>query len=844
MPASDISRISGFAGQPSDAAAAIAKSVADREIGFKIKSGLLKQNDLASIDREYRAIYSQEYYKYYAHLLHQNQQSRVIYVNAENPAKKRYFARHTVAKFSKLNCFIHVHRDCITVGRISFPVDDEISLETKEAFLTAWPGPLDRAEANLKQKVTDYVETLWQHDSQRRIRYCISANDDQRKTILKLLTELLHRNGSIDAPGITRLLLRPEQTEIQKDEGNRKPLETLQKYLLLGKRSEAIKFAKARKLWDHAQCLAFLDKYQPPNTSNYVKDSFRLKDDPIVQLNDEYISSIEHGVLNTVYRSLLNKVLKSDPESVNIIKYPNVANNSYEFAILSANDCEMEFDQTNEIFKLIVAVKQAIQSPTIANSHLIALGYTTLDAYDSSDELSYRSHLSFRQGDTYASKTLTISNIDMLILNEIWEYCLNLAKGTCNPINYGYIIDLVPYKLIFASKLLDFGLHKMFSSYLVSIKNALHRAKSLDFVDRDPFYDWLAIERSVEHLTTFWETLCLDFEAGELPPQTISNPESPISQHLPNPAIPHNFQQNYDHQALFLREQNETQPDHIDSTQNNYPSLPYQGEGLYMRGHSHSQNLQQPRYDIPPPQFNQGPVPEEIFDYNPESTPMPNQIDERTAYEPNQSYDQPDESSRRKSATVDTPVYSPPSFGPSTTSGHDRNQMASSSPVHRNRDSMQSNQMGESFNSPFSPINEYDDLPRRDSDLGRKASMVNSVPSNEHVMGGSSGTTNSSSNNKSQSAGDQQTGFLSNLVGSAKALLPKSNSKQMILPDDSSKSIVYDDKKGAWVDTNQPTDAGGAGLGEAPPPMNVAQPPASYSFAPKSAKTRYPKAQF
>lgn len=821
MPSSIISNMS-YNGARSGFAAGIAKEIAHREVALRIKSGNLNPNDSASIDREYRAIYTQEYYKYYALSLQHDQQPRIQYVVKENIESRRYFARHTVVNFSKMNCFIHVHRGRITVGRVKYSIDDDSSLDTKEAFLTEWPGPLDQTGEQLKRDVTDYIDTLWQHDSQRRIKY--ANHDDHRKTIIKLLTELLHRNGTITAPGITRLLLRPEQTDLQREEGSNQPLEILKKYLLLGKRSEAIKFARSKKLWDHAQCLAFLDKYQPPNSTKYIGDGSKLKDDSIVQLNEDYLDHLKIssenqdslGVLHTVYRSLLNRVLQSDPNSVNIAKYPNVENDPYMFALLSANDCEMEFDQTNEIFRLIVAIKQAIINPMRGNSHLISLGLVSVEGNDTSDDLSYRSNLSIKPGDTSAMRTLTISNIDMLILNEIWEYCLNLASKTCDPHNYRYLINLVPYKLVFATRIFDFGMHHMFYNYLCSIKNALAIARSQAYAGSDPFYDWATIEKSVEYLDEVWSRMNL-----EVPPQPMINrhpmPEL-ASEFNPEPLPP----QPADRIPVPAYNENFNEP--------------FQGTSQYGMMPIYSQGAQVPQGGI-------APIPEEVTDFNPD--PMPPQMENQDTPQPYNDY--LNESTRRTSQSMDAPVFSPPSFGPpggmTSVPEHTKTTMKSSSP---NRESQQPNpNIGESFSSPFSPINQFDDLPRRSSDFGRRDSNASDRPAMNAPVGNSishqPGTSNSSNNgSKSQPSGDQQPGFLNTFLERTAALLPRSNSKQMKLPDDDKPAFVYDDQRG-WVDTTNPDGVDSGITNDAPPMMDVSQAP-RYSFPTKSSSMRYPKA--
>lgn len=830
MPASDISRLSTNGLPRSDLAASYARSAANYEVGQMIQRGQLNPNDVAAIRREYKAIYYQEYYKNYANFLQQDQQSRIIYTSAENASARKFFLKHTVANFSKLNCFIHVHQNCITVGRFNYPLDQDDSPEIKEAFLTAWPGPLNKPDVRLKRSVIDYIETLRQHDSQRRIRYNTGNNDDQRKVILRLFTELLHRNGTIDASGVTKLLLREDQTEIQRDEGIKKPWETLQKYLLLGKRSEAIRFAKARKLWDHAQCLAFLDKYQPPNTSNYMRDGIRLRDDSIVQLNDEYISSIEHRLLSTVYRSLMNRILQYDPESVNIVKHPNVGSNEYEFALLSANDCDMEFDQSNEIFKLITAVKQAMANPHSARGHLISLGFPALDSHDLSDDLSYRSHLSFKQGDTHASRTLTISNTDMLILNEIWEYCLNLARGTCVAENYCYLIDLVPYKLVFAAKLLDFGLHEMFYEYLGSITTALAQARSSSEIMGDSFYDWPTIERCVQKLTDIWNIYRMN---PDMIQHDLYVPESqPSIESLVRaaPTYPSSMS-------------DQISPNHAPNPQapgiNTAPAYAYQ-----------EQYLQQPPQPSPPPTRHH---------HQQQSQLQPVSIDQQQSNlndELTTSYDQQPWSNYSQSNYTSYLEQQQQQYMPG-----DGLEMTSSSPVNKGLDSMPP-MMSDSITSPFSPINEEDEYPPSDGFDSRRTSIQQpqslppqlqpqnpqQIQQNLGGEGSSSGQNEPSSGNngnKSQqhaAGGEQPSGLFTSLFGSAKALLPKSNSKPMILPDDSKKSYVYDSEKQAWVDKNQPESSETTNTAE-PPPMFSTNKQTNYSFPTKSSKRRYPTPQ-
>lgn len=899
-----MSRISKATDDPRRSMAAdIAKDFADMDIRQKIHSGYFANKTgeelNAAIKKEYKEVYEARYYKYYSQMQSDAPiRSGVVYYK-EHPSVRRYTTRHTPVNFSKSNYLIlglNGRSYCVTINAFKYPLDEDKSIETQEAFLSSWPGPLDQMADDLKRKVIDYLGDLQDHASHKRIHYTDQTNDENRKTILNLLAELLRGNGTIDALAVTKLLLRPEHTEKLIDE---KPLERLKKYLLSGQRSKAVKYAKAKKLLDHAVFLALLDKYQPPNT--YPKDTVRLVDDSIIQLIDEFINSLEPNgsILQVVYRSLLNRVLQCDPESLNLINKPNVENDNYEFAMLSANDCDMDFDQSNEIFKLIMAVKNL--KPETPKNHLIQLGFISVasyDAADSCDDVSYRSLVTYntQQGETPSSRTLTISNIDMMILNEIWEYCQNLACDCCNSSKYQYIINLVPYKLIFASKLLDYGLINMFGQYINSIRCALSKAEEYD---KDPYYDWRTIEESVELMSSIYANL---LHNPSMSPLMDSGPTSP---HI-DPYLPHSRPESiadagcppptgYEPQSLYPY----NDPGNVTSSMYHTDTPRYDNYSVGGSSNSSQYNYYQtsrtshhnrtiPQQQVVPPQnmpFNhQPPIPEETTDFNPE--PEPQQLDGYDRQQDDQrisaaSNDYSNEPSRRTS--LDAPVQPPQRqqaypYPPEPEHATSRT-MTSSSPVQKTSESRPP--MSDSF-SVWSPINLSDtnqvqppstyatqpnNVPTSSNNASLANEAINSPPSgltsqNYNSNNAGSGTTTTTNNNNNinnrtsgkepsktntsqQANSEQRPGLLTNVLGGVGAFFPRTNSKkEMKLPDDSDPSIQYDEAKGAWVDKSNP-DASADIVNEPPPMMPVAQKVPSYSFTAhvKSAKTRYPKSQ-
>lgn len=803
----------------------------------KLLSGELKNITDAEYQELYKRVYKEEYYRIYDSLkLGFTGETKIVYVNRD---QQRYWSPHAPVKFSKTNLLIRINNSnkSVSIGRFYFPIDKDICPETKEANLISWPGPLDKHDDRLKEKVTDYMDTLGLHDSHRRIRY--NNNDEQRKTIIDLLTVLLRCDGTIDALSITKLLLKPEQTEITKDETLRRPLETLQKKLLLGKRIEAIRFATEKKLYDHALLLNVLESGEAIKT-NPNPLSKCILGDTFVQTIDEFINAIEdHRTLKLFYKSLLNIIKQSDPKMAKVyVKHPDVGNNAYEFAMLTANNCPIEFDQTNEIFKLITCAKQATinELRALSYSHLISLGFSTLDYPDTNDDLSYRSHTSFRQDDNFASRTLKISNIDMLIMNEVFEYCLNLANGRCNTNDYEYIINLVPYKLIFATKLFDFGLYEMFANYLYSMQRALLKSKQNPEIYKDPFYDWVTIESCVDFLSEIW-TL---FQRGN--PDAIFNQES-LTQNIgyglatTAPLITNNASP-YQTDNPYQPPTNDYQYDYMDTPQNDYPSIPYQGESVYQQ---FNQNI--------PSQFNQLAIKEEVNENEPEESPQDLDSNSNVQYDnyrtqPQQqnSYnDQSNEPSRRPSASqsIDGPLFSPPGFGPPSMHYQSHKTMTSSSPVNKTNTSKdgygggQQSKMADSFSTPYSPIDYNGSLPANNS--------IGDTTNESHQA--SAQTTRPSQSDKQplqQSSGDQQAGFLKNIIAGARNILPKSNSKPMILPDDSEQPIKFDQDTGRWVDSTNPNASDGIDPNDAPPTMNIASPPNySFDFQRARPKNRY-----
>ena len=346
--------------------------------------------------------------------------------------------------------------------------------------------------------------------------------------------------------------------------------------------------------------------------------------------------------------------------------------------------------------------------------------------------------------------------------------------------------------------------------------------------------------------------------------------------------------------------QNLAQPriDHIDSagSSQDYRSLPYMGDASgNSMAYPAAPAFRAPIHNIPPGFANQQPViPEETNDFNPDPEPASESQDPEYGQQQSSTSlnDYSDEQSRRTSMDVPPfvpnahgqtsvpPLPPPPAHLADRSSTGGAKQMSSSSPVNRSRGPVEPH-MADSFNA-FSPINDYDDLPQRDtSNSDMQAQNLRGpphqfgalprsppdfgAPTNSAAPSGRTApdASNTASHNKQQQSGPatsanvgdgpaqtssiggdpQKAGFIANLAGSVRGLLPKSNSKQMILPDDSSKTIVYDNERKTWIDTTKGEDEQQEDYNEPPPMMPpTRQPPNSYSLGSKSTKNRYPRA--
>lgn len=216
-----------------------------------------------------------------------------------------------------------------------------------------------------------------------------------------------------------------------------------------GQRKRALEVASRSSLWDHSLALTYL--LTPPSKSQ----------PSMVSIINKWMSTTlsREDPLFVLYRRLLQQ---SSPQGVLV-----PANNLEQFAILLANECHVDFIESNypQLIKLMVAIRNGIYD------HIIETGE------------------------------------DMLFINEVWEYARNSQEA---------IPFLIPYKAIFAATLFDFGLINQALKYCAVIKRDQYSCSA----------NWELIMRIVYEI----ETRCGDLKIEEYSPSPEFSEQTTISQ--------------------------------------------------------------------------------------------------------------------------------------------------------------------------------------------------------------------------------------------------------------------------------------------------------------------------
>lgn len=339
--------------------------------------------------------------------------------NKKNLIPLKFEKTHSSLRFGNSNQLITVTGKSIYIQNIK-----PILIESAEnTLINTWPGPLIKDQSN-KNDVIEYVK------GQEKI--IISNNlpeyhylNLEKSQIWQLLSMMIKQNGDLSSSELAEFLISKNESEFYTDDGGTE-LGKFRRFLLLGQKKNALDYARKNGLWGHSFALAYLIS-NPQfneimiNSVNDFTDSTLSKDDPIF----------------TLYRRLLQNLQKENPELLNSICTMLPPSNLQQFTILLANGCEISPNLpgsafTSEVLKLIVALRD---------------GKSTFIDLNSLENFFLR-NLIKEDKENYSE--------ELLFMNEIYEFCQkpNLP-----------LIEIIPFKVLFAAKLYDYGLINQAKKY-------------------------------------------------------------------------------------------------------------------------------------------------------------------------------------------------------------------------------------------------------------------------------------------------------------------------------------------------------------------------------------------
>lgn len=368
----------------------------------------------------------------------------------------RFPHRHTRVAFGSLNQLIVTNQLTVTIQQL----DPSLIDIGEDVQVSTYPGPLLKGETK-REDVVEYIRV--RESALRHVRSDDPLKNDEKFQIWSLLSMLIRQNGVVSGADISeQLLLNNESEFISSDDDS--DLGKLRRYLILGQRKTALEFATKSGLWGHAFSLTHFST----GTSQHQSDSNN-------QQMSQMVTKFMNVTLNrddpifVLFRCLSQKHNQSIPKGP-VVKNQKVipAENLKQFAILLANDCDVvplisNSGRPSELMKFIVAIKNNT-SQSLVN----------VCALDPDAELDER-----------GAPLLKFSE-ELVFLNEIWEFTRNHRE---------FIESLVPFKLMLAARLFDYGLLDQTSRYCYAIRQS-HLYYSHYFPGksvRDSSLDWKSI---------------------------------------------------------------------------------------------------------------------------------------------------------------------------------------------------------------------------------------------------------------------------------------------------------------------------------------------------------------
>lgn len=331
---------------------------------------------------------------------------------------------HSSVRFGNANQLIRVHGKSVYIQSIK----PHLIEAGEKTLINTWPGPLIKDATN-KNDVVEYIEgqqkLMVTHNLPAEHLY-LNAEKGKLWQLLAMMTKL---SGDVCSSELAEFLISKNESEFYTKDRDSE-LGIFRRFLLLGRKKNALEHSRKTGLWQHGLTLAYLISADAKLDETMIKlvndftDATLAKDDPIF----------------TLYRRLLQK---SNPKLLDSIGTVLPPSNLQQFTILLANGCEISpqlpgLEFTVEVLKLIVAIRDG-------KSNFIDLN--ALESY-------FLRSLIAGDSEKYSE--------ELLFMNEIFEFCQkpNLP-----------LIEIIPFKALFAAKLYDYGLVEQARKYCEVITN-------------------------------------------------------------------------------------------------------------------------------------------------------------------------------------------------------------------------------------------------------------------------------------------------------------------------------------------------------------------------------------
>lgn len=382
--------------------------------------------------------------EFVANYSHWYNQMRKLQALKNNPNQRltpyKFGTRHSRVSFGCNNQLVTVSGSSIIIHKLKSTLIEA----AENTLINTWPGPLIKNDSG-KEEVIEYIK------GQER---CSTANSQpeyyylnvEKRQIWQLLAMMVKQSGVVSSSELAEFLLNNNETEFTTDDLNT-DVGRFRRFLLLGQKKIALDFAHKSGLWGHKFSLAYLtsnphfSEAMVGSVNDFV-DSTLSKDDPIF----------------TLYRCLLQQLQKYSESR--IIGNTIPPSNLQQFTILLANGCEVNPSIggsafNSEVLKFVVALRNhAFHYIDLNNSENYLLNNQL-----KTDDRTY--------------------NEELLFMNEIYEFACTFDKP---------LLQIIPYKTIFAAKLYDYGLFDQARRYCQLIRQVYDQYVAYEHV-RSPAAD-------------------------------------------------------------------------------------------------------------------------------------------------------------------------------------------------------------------------------------------------------------------------------------------------------------------------------------------------------------------